>query len=90
MLEDTKNNIRPQETQEKQTRFPFPYLDRFMLGVFFEPKAPQDASKTPQDAPRRPKTRPRRPKALPRRPMTPPRRPKLPPRCPQDAPGFGK
>ena len=75
----------PKRTRQRRTnnnnytRFPFPYLDRFMLGGVFEP----DALKTLQDCPRRAKTRPRRAK-------TPPRRAKTRPRRAQDAPRHAK
>ena len=65
---------------QKTNALPTPYLDRFMLFVFWSPRRLQDGpktrprgSKTPQGAPRRPKMAPRRPQETPRRPQDAPR-----------------
>ena len=94
LLQDFLGDSRkpPKRTRQRRTnknnytRFPFPYLDRFMLGGVFEP----DALKTLQDCPRRAKTCPRRAKTRPRRAKTPPRRAKTRPRRAQDAPRHAK
>ena len=64
-----------------KTRFPFPYLDRFMLGVFSEPRWP----KTVHDGPKRPKTPQDGPKTPQEAAKTRPRRTKMPPEPPRTA-----
>ena len=61
-----------------KTRFPFPYLDRFMLGGY----CVQDAPKTIQDGPKRPKT----PQDGPKTPQEAAKTRQDAPRTPQDAP----
>ena len=62
--ETTEKNTTRRRNENNKTRFPFPYLDRFMLGGFSSQNAPR-GGRTRQ---RRAKTHPRRPK-MPRDPL---------------------
>ena len=71
-----------------KTRFPFLYLDRFMLGGFSRPRSPQDAPRRPkavQDAPRWAKDAPRGRQDAPRRAQDAPKTSQDTPKMPQDA-----
>ena len=79
-----------------KTRFPFPYLDRFMLAGFSSERR-QDAAGRAKDAPRRTQDAPRcakrlsrRAKDAPRGRQEAPRRAQDAPRCAQSRPGRPK
>ena len=93
--ETTEKNTARRRNENNKTRFPFPYLDRFMLAGFASRKASKRGRARQRRAkthPRRPKMRQealktgqRRPKRPPRGAKTRPRRPKMPPEPPRTA-----